>query len=93
MVEKNPSVDDIIRKYKGKIESQIDTTDIKTGGYSREYATFKAEMAPQLSRYERLCKSLGNVIKLKVSVKDQEKIKKYSVVEKLSRKNISIVIL
>jgi Flp pilus assembly protein TadB len=33
-------------------------------------------MSPQLSRYERWCQTLGSMIKLKVSAKDEAKIKK-----------------
>ena len=38
---------------------------------------FKKEMAPELTRYERWCCSLGSLIKLKVSKKDEEKIKRH----------------
>ena len=34
-------------------------------------------MAPNLSKYEKWCHSLGNVIKMKVSEKDALKVKKY----------------
>ena len=76
MVEKKPSVDDILRKYGSKIEGKIKTSNIKKGTYSREYFKFKQEMAPQLTRYERLCKSLGSLVKLNVSEKDAEKVRK-----------------
>jgi len=33
-------------------------------------------MVPELQRYERWCRSLGNVIKLKVAKKDEEKIRR-----------------
>jgi len=74
---KKPTVDEIINKYKGKIENQINVDDIKKGSYSREYTTFKQEMSPQLTRYERLCKSLGSIIKLNVSKKDEERVKRH----------------
>jgi Flp pilus assembly protein TadB len=45
--------------------------------FSSEYLQFKREMMPQLSRYEKWCKSLGNIIKLKVSEKDKIKIQKH----------------
>jgi len=71
-----PSVDDILRKYGSKIENSIKTTSLTGSDYSREYVKFKQEMAPELSRYERWCNSLGNLIKLKVSEKDRVRIGK-----------------
>ncbi|MEX2017248.1 MAG: hypothetical protein WD876_02145 [Candidatus Pacearchaeota archaeon] len=73
------SVDDILRKYGSKIEGQINTDAAMRVGksaYSQEYTRFKAEMAPELSKYEKWCKSLGNVIKLKVAEKDKIKVKR-----------------
>ena len=71
-------VEDIIREYGSKIESQITTSGIgsKTGNYSQSYMKFKEEMAPDITRFERWCRSLGNIIKLKVAEKDELKIKK-----------------
>lgn len=71
-------VDEIFRKYGKKIEQQM-KTDAFVGGkdYSKEYIQFKRDMAPELSRYEKWCQSLGNVIRLKVSQKDSIKIQKY----------------
>ncbi len=70
-----PDARDILRKYGSRIESQVRTSG-QGGSYSREYATFKEEMAPEFTRYEKWCHSLGNVIKLKVSKKDEDKIKR-----------------
>ncbi len=67
----------ILEKYGARIEGQIKTEAVNSGrGYSREYLKFKDEMAPQLSRYERWCNTLGNVIKLKPSKKDEERLRK-----------------
>ena len=74
---KKPDVKDILRKYGAKIEGKVDSSPATFGGYSSAYSTFKQEMAPELSKYEKWCKSLGNIIKLKVSEKDAVKIKKY----------------
>lgn len=73
------SVDDILRKYGSKIESQVNVdaaSRVTKSAYSQEYVRFKSEMAPELSRYERWCRSLGNMIKLKVAEKDRLKIKR-----------------
>ncbi|MDP2672785.1 MAG: hypothetical protein Q8O84_03155 [Nanoarchaeota archaeon] len=73
---KKPDVKDILKKYGAKIEGKVGSEPVTTGGYTSAYASFKQEMAPELSKYEKWCKSLGNIIKLKVSEKDAVKIKK-----------------
>jgi hypothetical protein len=70
-------VKDILEKYGSKIESKISTSPAKTGDYSKSYVRFKQEMAPEITRYERWCRSLGNVIKLKVAEKDKSEIQKH----------------
>ena len=74
MVEK-PDLNDILRKHSARIEGQM-KTEIKNVNYSREYVKFKQEMAPELTRYERWCNSLGKIIKLKISEKDEKNIKR-----------------
>ena len=69
-------VKDVLKKYGSKIEEKMNMTNFQKGNYSQEYMRFKAEMAPELSKYEKWCRSLGNVIKLNVSEKDRVKIKK-----------------
>lgn len=72
-----PDVKDILRKYGRKIENRIDSSNINIkGSYSREYLKFKEEMAPELTRYEKWCRSLGSLIKLNISDKDNDRIKK-----------------
>ena len=72
----NKRVKDILRKHSAKIEGQIKTTNVEGVGFSQEYIKFKQEMAPELTRYERWCRSLGNVIKLNIAKKDKERIKR-----------------
>ncbi|MFH1787225.1 MAG: hypothetical protein ABH811_00310 [archaeon] len=69
-------VRDIISKHSARIENQIKTSNSEKVNYSKEYERFKGEMAPELTRFEKWCKSLGNVIKLKVSEKDKNRIKR-----------------
>jgi len=70
-------VKDILRKHAGRIEQQMGGTVRKSQyDYSKEYTVFKEEMAPQLTRYEKLCRSLGSVIKLKPSTKDEMQVRK-----------------
>ncbi|HUS49166.1 MAG TPA: hypothetical protein VMZ91_03325, partial [Candidatus Paceibacterota bacterium] len=70
---KKPDVKDILRKYSSKIEGQIGTAQ-RGAGYSRQYMKFKKEMAPDLNKYEKWCRSLGNIVKLNISEKDRKKI-------------------
>jgi hypothetical protein len=74
---KKPNVDDILRKYGSKIEGQIRTTELGVINDSKSYLKFKDERERDLTTYERWCKTLGSAIKLKVSEKDSEKIKKH----------------
>ena len=69
-------VEDILRKHGARIEKQIKTSEIKNADYSQEYIRFKGEMFSELTHYERWCNSLGNILKLRVAEKDQEKIKR-----------------
>ncbi len=71
-------IDEILRKYESEIQAKISTTSpkIRSTNYSQVYLKFKQEMAPEISRYERWCKSVGSIIKLKVSEKDRIEIQK-----------------
>ena len=72
------STDEILNKYRTRIESKIDTKQAKTNkDYSREYAQFKQDMLPEISRYEKWAQSLGNLIKLKIKEADRIKIQKF----------------
>ena len=69
-------IDEIFKKYGKKLDSEIKTEAIDVGEFSTEYLQFKKDMMPSLSRYEKLCKGLGSIIKLDVSKKDETKIQK-----------------
>jgi hypothetical protein len=70
-------VDEVLKKYSRKIEQQVKTEPVKTNlNYSKDYSQFKTDMMPELSRYEKWAKSLGRVITIKVSAKDEVKINK-----------------
>ncbi len=70
-----PSTKEILDKYSKKLESQIDTTENPSSETpSEEYIKFRKEMMPELSRYERWAKSLGNIIKIKIAEKDRKKL-------------------
>ncbi len=71
MPPRKSSVEDILKKYGARIESQIQTSD---SGYSSEYTKFKDELSPELTRYEKLCRSLGSFIRLNISEKDEQEV-------------------
>jgi len=68
--------DEILAKYGKKLEQEVNT-EVDIGSFSKEYLQFKEDMMPQMSRYEKLCKGLGSILKLKVAKKDEEKIQKH----------------
>jgi len=73
-----PNIDDILKKHAARIEQSIKTTqDIEKVNYSQSYSKFKEELAPELTRYEKWCRSLGGIIKLKISQKEQAKVQRY----------------
>lgn len=69
-----PSVKDILKKYGGKLSS--DVSEFKTGDVSRDYETFKQDMMPSVSRYEKWARSFGNLLNLNMNKKDEARIQK-----------------
>ena len=68
-------VDEILRKYSKKIDGDaIDNVDVSR--VSSEYERFKQDLMPELSRYEKWVKSMGSIIKIGVSKKDDVRIRK-----------------
>ena len=76
MLVKEESMDanDILRKYAAKIESQISTE--RNVSFSKEYAEFKEESMPHLSRFESLCKNTGRTFKIRQNDKESAKVKR-----------------
>jgi hypothetical protein len=79
----NPSTDDIMKKYGAKIEKQmgryneaVSVTGDKQTGFSQSYTRFREAMTPEFSRYEKWCKTFGNLFTLKVGEKDKKRIDK-----------------
>ena len=68
----NGDVKDILNKYGGMIENQIQSEK----DYSRDYSTFRDEMRPKLTGYEKWCKSLGSAFRLKISESERKKVQK-----------------
>ncbi len=82
MYSNNSNSDDIkriIEKYERKLGSQIAVDNSQYASsdeISREYSKFKDDMIPQISRYERMCKSVGNAIKINVKQSDAIRIQR-----------------
>ncbi len=73
---KKPTTKEILNKYSAKLDKSIKSSKPRNTNYSREYLIFKKEIASEFSRYEKWCKSLGSMIKINFSKKDEDKIKK-----------------
>ncbi|MDA3836946.1 MAG: hypothetical protein PF542_04955 [Nanoarchaeota archaeon] len=77
MTAKRQSVDDVLKKYGAKIESQVRTADSENVHYSQSYEKFKSEMVTDYNGYEKLCHTLGSFIKIKPTKADEDKVRKY----------------
>jgi len=74
----NQNTKKILEKYSKVLESELSQDPSSNSqAYSQEYSTFRDETIPELSRYEKWAKSLGNLIKINVSEKDRIKIQKH----------------
>ncbi|MBS3147600.1 hypothetical protein J4219_01825 [Candidatus Woesearchaeota archaeon] len=71
------SDDELIAKYKKKIEAQLDV-QASVGSsaiYSREYQAFRSELLPNhMSIYEKVCNGCEKILKLKVPPKKAEEL-------------------
>ncbi|MCL6500491.1 MAG: hypothetical protein K6T16_00455 [Candidatus Pacearchaeota archaeon] len=71
------STKEFLKEYEARIERELRAE--VTGSlsdYSAEYRTFRREALAPLSGYERACKSIGRIIKLKLAKKDEERVRK-----------------
>ena len=71
-MDNNRDVKDVLNKYGGMIESQMGSEK----NYSRDYTTFREEMSPKLTGYEKWCRTLGSAFRLKISEKERKIIQK-----------------
>jgi hypothetical protein len=69
--------DEILRKYTTRLEGKINDYNYDERRISQSYEEFKKSLSPEFSRYERWCKTLGNVFKLKVGKKENERIGRF----------------
>jgi Flp pilus assembly protein TadB len=73
---KKPTVDEILRKYGSKIEGEIKTTELGAVKDSRAYLKFMEETGRDMTPYEKVCNTLGSIVKMNPSKKDSERIQK-----------------
>ncbi len=73
------TTEEILKKYQQKIQSEIETDNSSNPKtiYSQDYTQFKQDMLPDISRYKTWADSLGRVIKIKLSDKENIKIQRY----------------
>ncbi len=79
MVEnRRMSAEDIMSKYGARVKSDIGkfNANFDPSEYSKSYLDFKQSLNPEYTTYEKMCKSLGGVIKFNPSKKDKERIQK-----------------
>lgn len=70
-------VNEVLEKYSRKLGNEITEGEVlqDVSQLSSEYVQFKNDMMPSIGRYERWAKYLGRIIKIKVSPKDDLKIR------------------
>ncbi len=68
---------DILRKYEARLEKEMGEAEIEAeSSYSREYTKFKEEVVPTLGFYEKLCRGIGKIIRIRLKKQDAEKLAK-----------------
>ncbi len=71
-------VKDVLVKYSRKIGDEINADkSVDVSQVSSDYTNFKKDMMPEMGKYEKWVKSLGGIIKFKISNKDEIRIKKF----------------
>ena len=76
---KDSSTDDILKRYGAKIEQQMKGNTAQPGyqqKFSQSYERFRQSMMPEFSKFEKWCKTFGNLFRIKVGDKDNERISK-----------------
>ena len=75
-----PSTQEILEKYQAKLEGQLGKYEViqnNPGHYSREYLQFKEDTISNLTSYEKLARTLGNIVSINASRKDKARIDSY----------------
>ncbi|MDP3966048.1 MAG: hypothetical protein Q8Q04_00780 [archaeon] len=69
-------VDDILKRYGARIEEEINSSS-EERVYSSSYETFRSEISREYSTYEKWANSLGNIVHVKPSEKDEKRIQSF----------------
>ena len=70
-------VNEVLETYSKKIQEEIGNpyeSKRDLSAISKDYESFKKDMMPELSKYEKRVKFLGNIITIKLSLKDETKL-------------------
>ncbi|MBI2629397.1 hypothetical protein HYW74_04915 [Candidatus Pacearchaeota archaeon] len=70
------NVDEILKKYSSTLAKKTSGNDYRVGDVSREYLQFKQDMMPNLSRYEKMARSFGGLLKVRPPKKDELRLGK-----------------
>jgi len=82
IVTNKPTTEEVMKKYGAKLDNKVKSFDSATQNvnpeeYSKSYTEFKKSFAMNYTGYEKLCKGIGNLVKINASKKDTEKLQKY----------------
>lgn len=68
---------EILERYGKRLENSGSMgVNFTNSEISEDFKQFKKDMMPEFSRYERICKSIGSMLELKVAEKDRERLGK-----------------
>ena len=70
-------VRDFLKQFEAKIEKELrEGIEEEATDYSHEYDKFRKETLAPLSKYEKACKSIGRIVRLRLAQKDRERTKR-----------------
>jgi len=77
-MERKLTTEEVMQRYGAKIEGKVQQFNSSSDEqFSKSYQDFRGELSPKYTRYERLCKNWGGMIKFKLSKKDEEGMQKF----------------
>ena len=65
---------ELLREFEAKIEQEL--MEETPTDYSKEYTKFRQETLAPLNKYERACKTLGKVVRIRLKGSDEERLRK-----------------
>ena len=76
MAYSEKEINDILARYEKKLGRELETESASESGFTREYIQFKNEAFKTLSRYEKVAKFSGKILRVKPPKKDEAKFAK-----------------